>query len=352
MGHPLFENRSRLIAWSLIWILLGAGQTLLFHKYYGGNIQISLTEGFLSIIVYSVLALAAWFPIKFFSNNIKSISLLTINLLAIMLTMTGLWLAINFLILSVLFSGTNDYMHIWSISIALRLWSGLLIAALVILSYYLIISFRTLDERKLDESRLENLLRETELRMLRSQINPHFLFNSLNSINALTISDPEKAREMVIRLSGFMRYALARKDDQLVPLSMELDNLRLYLDIEKTRFGDRLRIKEIISDDCLELRIPNMLLQPLYENAVKFGVHESPGSVLITTMVTCYGTHAVIKISNNYDITAIFRPGTGTGLKNVMRRLDLIYGKEASLTTAREDGLFHVEVKLPVIYQD
>ena len=162
-----------------------------------------------------------------------------------------------------------------------RVGTGVFIYGLIILTYYLFVSLSNLSEKNAKEARLESLVKETELKMLRSQINPHFLFNSLNSISSLTITDPEKARDMVVKLSEFMRYALSRKDEQPVSLQNELENLRLYLDIEKVRFGDKLTTEEIIEPNCLDFKIPVMLLQPLYENAVKHGVYESTESVRI-----------------------------------------------------------------------
>ena len=137
--------------------------------------------------------------------------------------------------------------------------------------------------------------------MLRSQINPHFLFNSLNSVSSLTITDPDKARMMVIKLSELMRYALSRKDEQPVTLQSELDNLRLYLDIEKVRFGDRLEIEEKIDPGCLRAMLPVMILQPLYENAIKHGVYESTKKVMIRTSVQFVSSFVEIAIINTLD---------------------------------------------------
>jgi len=184
--------------------------------------------------------------------------------------------------------------------------------------------------------------------MLRSQINPHFLFNSLNSISSLTITDPEKARDMVIKLSDFMRYALSKKDEQPVSLRSELENLNLYLEIEKVRFGDRLSTEEIIEERCLEVKMPVMILQPLYENAIKHGVYESTESVLIRTKVSCNNGYLEIIISNNYDLTPASVKGTGTGLINVVRRLELVYGKKASIRTTKENSIYTVSLFIPV----
>ena len=177
----------------------------------------------------------------------------------------------------------NNYQDYWDATLPYRVGTGVFIYGLIILTYYLFVSLSNLSEKNAKEARLESLVRETELKMLRSQINPHFLFNSLNSISSLTITDPEKARDMVVKLSEFMRYALSRKDEQPVTLQNELENLRLYLDIEKVRFGDKLITEEMIDNKCLEFKIPVLLLQPLYENAVKHGVYESTESVKIIT---------------------------------------------------------------------
>jgi two-component system LytT family sensor kinase len=217
----------------------------------------------------------------------------------------------------------------------------------VTLTYYLIISFDNISKKNINEAKLENMLRETELMMLRSQINPHFLFNSLNSVSSLTVTNPEKAREMVVKLSEFMRYALSRKEEKVVSLEKELLNMRLYMEIEKVRFGDRLILEENVVKDDLNISIPNMILQPLYENAVKHGVYESIESVVITINISKAHGGLLIQIINDYDPENIPVRGTGTGLKNVHRRLDLYYNKQAYLNTMKENGKFTAELFIP-----
>ncbi len=222
----------------------------------------------------------------------------------------------------------NDYQAYWVATFPYRVGTGVFIYGLIVLAYYLFVSLYNLSEKNAKEARLESLVKETELKMLRSQINPHFLFNSLNSISSLTITNPEKARDMVIKLSEFMRYALSKKDEQPVSLRSELENLRLYLEIEKVRFGDRLSTEENISEKCLDIKMPVMILQPLYENAIKHGVYESTESVRIKTNVSCKNGYLEIVISNNYEQTPSSAKGTGTGLINVSRRLDLVLRKQ------------------------
>jgi LytS/YehU family sensor histidine kinase len=147
-----------------------------------------------------------------------------------------------------------------------------------------------------------------------------------------------------------MRYALSRKDEQPVSLKNELENLRLYLDIEKVRFGDKLSTEESIETDCLDFKIPVMLLQPLYENAVKHGVYESTESVRIITHAKIIEGYFEIIISNDYDPAPTAKRGTGTGLLNVTRRLELFYGNKASIKTLKENGIYSVTLYIPTNY--
>lgn len=335
--------------WWLAWLLLGAGQSLLFHYTTSADTLLTVTDGFVSMIMYSVLSLAAWYPLSYFNKPDLKATTRTLNLIAVSAGMIVIWLLISRVFIAAIFAEPGIYSGYWNETFIFRVGLGILICVLVLLTYYLIISYNQLSARQLQESRLQTLLKETELRMLRSQINPHFLFNSLNSVSALTITDPDKAREMVIKLSDFMRYSLARKDEQPVTLRREMENLRLYLEIEKTRFGERLATGEDIAEGCLETRIPTMLLQPLYENAIKHGVNESTGTVKIETVVRCNRQILEVTIRNNYDPEAILPAGTGTGLVNVHRRLELYYGKEASLSTEKRDGIFTVRLRLPAV---
>ena len=269
------------------------------------------------------------------------------NLVASGAISVTLWVLITKFIMTTVLPEQTNYEAYWDATFPYRIGTGVFIYGLTILTYYLFVSLNNLSEKNAKEAKLESLVKETELKMLRSQINPHFLFNSLNSVSSLTITDPEKAREMVVKLSEFMRYALSRKDEQPVSLQNELENLRLYLDIEKVRFGDKLTTEEDIDSNCLDFKIPVMLLQPLYENAVKHGVYESTESVRIVTQAKVIDGYVEITISNNYDAAPSMRRGTGTGLLNVTRRLELFYGNKASIKTTKENGLYTVKIYIP-----
>ena len=350
MRHPILANRVRLIVWWLVWLILALGQSLLFYFAYGSFIKISLVDSLVSLLIYSGIALSLWYPVRFLNSGVTRPMTLVSNLVISGAISVTLWVLITKFIMTTVIPEQNNYQAFWDATFLYRIGTGAFIYCLIILTYYLFVSLSNLSEKNAKEAKLESLVKEIELKMLRSQINPHFLFNSLNSISSLTITDPEKARDMVVKLSEFMRYALSRKDEQPVSLQSELENLRLYLDIEKVRFGDKLTTEENIENDCLEFKLPVMLLQPLYENAVKHGVYESTESVRIRTQVKIINDYIEITISNNYDPVPSLRRGTGTGLLNVSRRLELFYGNKASVKTSKENGIYTVTLYIPKEY--
>lgn len=348
MKHPVLENKVRLIVWWLVWLFLGLGQSLLFYFAYGSFPQFSIVDGLISICIYSGISLMLWYPFRYFNHTVTKPGVLISNLVASGVITVALWAIVTKFLTTVIFPQENNYQAYWDATFPYRIGTGVFIYGLLILTYYLFVSLNNLGEKNAREARLESLVKETELKMLRSQINPHFLFNSLNSISSLTITDPEKARIMVIKLSEFMRYALSRKDEQPVTLQSELDNLSLYLDIEKVRFGNKLITEEMVSDECRSVLLPVMLLQPLYENAVKHGVYESTESVKITTKAEIKNGYLNLVINNNFDPESSPLKGTGTGLINVSRRLELFYGNRGSITTKKDDGIFTVQIFIPL----
>ncbi len=347
MKHPVFENRTRLIIWWLAWLFLALGQTLLYYFAYGSFEIISIPDTLLSLLIFSVLMLSLWFPFNYFNQEKARPLSMIINLVAGGIVTIALTILLTKSIMLLIASDKELYNNYWSVTLPYRTGTGVFIYFLAILAYYLFISLTNLSEKKAREARLESLVRETELKMLRSQINPHFLFNSLNSISSLTVTNPEKARDMVVNLSEFMRYALSKKDEQPVSFRSELENLRLYFDIEKVRFGEKLSTEEHIEENCLEIKMPVMILQPLYENAIKHGVYESTGTVKISTEAKMSDGYAVITISNNFEPGQPHGKGTGTGLINVERRLKLFYGSKASMSTLTEDDVFKVTLYIP-----
>ncbi|HEY4111731.1 sensor histidine kinase [Puia sp.] len=196
----------------------------------------------------------------------------------------------------------------------------------------------------------ERLAREAELFKLRQQLAPHFLFNSLNSISALIGSRPEQARKMIQQLSDFLRGNLKKEEQQWVPLSEELQYLELYLDIEKVRFGHRLDTQIICDEECLSSRLPPMLLQPIVENAIKFGLYDTTDAVIIIIRARVEAKFVIIEVENPFDPeTSRPKKGTGFGLSSIQRRLYLLFARTDLLETRVAGSLFTTIVRIPQI---
>jgi len=207
---------------------------------------------------------------------------------------------------------------------------------------------QTQQQAEMRKADMEKMSRDAELFSLRQQLQPHFLFNSLNSINALIGTEPEKARQMVHQLSDFFRGTLKRQDSQRVTLSEELDQLTLYLEIEKVRFGHRLKT-EVISDEVSKrMMIPSLLLQPVVENAIKFGLYDVTGEVLLKIHAMVDNSQLKVCVENPFDPeTAQPLKGTGFGLKSIERRLYLLYGRNDLLTTEKENLIYRTCLLIP-----
>lgn len=348
MTHPILESRSRVLIWCLAWVILAAGQASVIHFVYGSTLDIAVADGIISMFLYCVLGIAIWFPVRYMLRSNNKVLSTIINVILTGSVTIVLWLFITRPIVRALVPEKEDYDLFWHTVLVFRVAAGVLIFFVVTLIYYLYLSATQLAEKASRQSQLEAQVREGELKMLRAQINPHFLFNSLNSMSSLTLTDPMKAREMILKLSDFMRYSLSSHNEQPVTLQNEMESLRLYLEIEKVRFGERLIIEEDIQPDCLTALLPGMLLQPLYENAVKHGVYESTETVVIRTSAHKENGLVVISVSNNIDPESVVtRKGAGIGLINVRSRLELFYGEKADLTVTRNDDSFNVTVKFP-----
>ncbi|WP_240049249.1 sensor histidine kinase [Mucilaginibacter psychrotolerans] len=210
--------------------------------------------------------------------------------------------------------------------------------------------YSQLDNKKTEERKTEaeKLARDAELYNLRQQLQPHFLFNSLNSINALIGFKPDEARKMIHQLSDFLRGTLKKDDQLLVPLNDELTHLNLYLEIEKVRFGHRLQTEISCHEKCGKALLPSMLLQPLVENAIKFGLYDTIGEVTISISGELEDNYLIMTIQNPYDSqTSRPRKGTGFGLSGVQRRLYLIFARNDLMETHANDNIFTTIIKIP-----
>lgn len=181
--------------------------------------------------------------------------------------------------------------------------------------------------------RLEKLNIETELKFLKSQINPHFLFNSLNSIYALTLSKNDKAPEVILKLSEILRYILYEGGEKTVELKQEIEYIKNYLELEKIRFGERLKLSIEINGDYSGMEISPMILLPFVENSFKHGVNSTVEESFINIKISVDKNVLYFEIENNKhpDYSSEPKPNSGIGINNVKKRLNLIYPEKYSV---------------------
>jgi two-component system, LytTR family, sensor kinase len=198
------------------------------------------------------------------------------------------------------------------------------------------------------DMQLSEIAKQAELFKLRQQIQPHFLFNSLNSINALIGINTEEARSMVLKLSDFLRATLKREEKELITLQQELEYIKLYFEIEQVRFGDRLSCSIDVSQIANECSLPNLLLQPIIENAIKHGLYNSIEDVNIKLQATKQNAMLVVQITNPYEAdTTNSKIGTGFGLSSTRKRLSLVYNASAQVQIIKDDKQFSVILTIP-----
>jgi len=225
--------------------------------------------------------------------------------------------------------------------------AGVLIFLLAVTAHYLFMALEAAREAEIRGVRARVLAREAELRALRAQIDPHFLYNCLNSIAALTAEDPGGARRMCLLMADFLRRSLTLGRREHVPLGDELSLVRDYLAIETIRFGPRLTVVETVEEICLDCPVPPLLLQPLVENAVRHGIAQivEGGSIRIAALRDPEGV--VITVDNPRNEERAGGRGAGLGLENVRERLQALHGDRARLDVASTSAGYQVRILIP-----
>ena len=348
MINPITGNRVYFLSYILVWIIFAAIQASIEYFLFDTSLVFALTDSMVFNVLFFIMGIAIWFPVRYMSFTGKRVFQAMLNPFLLGTAMLSLWLFSGYLVLKIFVAGKQEILTFLESSLPYRAVLGALIFILLIMLYYLMVYSENLKQKINNEANLKTLVREAELSALKAQFNPHFLFNSLNSVSALTISNPVKARKMIIELSEFLRYSLKPKEKEETSLDEEIQNITRYLDIEKIRFEGRLIFNLDIPENCKPLRLPNMILQPIFENAIKHGVYESIEPVTIKMKCECAPGFLIISISNNYDADLIGKVGAGIGLKNINNRLKLIYEVENLMGVSAENGIFTVILRIPV----
>ncbi|MEE4258222.1 MAG: histidine kinase [Bacteroidales bacterium] len=347
MHNPLSKKRTYILTFFVAWIIIFAIHTLVVNFFYQIDGGISLADAAIFNFSFAIIGYNLWYVIRFNLRENQSTFDLIMNHLIVAVVIIAIWITGAYFGLKSLYSDNVSYIQFLNDSLPWRVILGIFFYLFFIMFYYVIMYYEDLQEKLSVQAELQNLVKEAELNALKSQINPHFLFNSLNSISSLTITDPEDAQEMVIKLSDFLRYSLSHDKNEKASLRQEFENLKRYLDIEKVRFGKRLNFVSKVTDDCLDFEIPNMILQPLIENSIKHGVYNSTDEVLVEVSCRSNEHYFYIEISNDYDPEAVKKKGQGIGLSNIRKRLQLIYQRQDLLEIEAEKMVFRAILKIP-----
>jgi hypothetical protein len=307
-------------------------------------LELAIIDSVISNILLLVKCLLVMNTIRYYVPAMNEY----MNVLAMCIVLTILWLLLTKFLLGVTLDDYPGYSRFLRRSVIIRGSIGFLV--LSIFTMISIVWFNWHEQQKNEERKLdaEKLAKEAELFKLRQQLQPHFLFNSLNSINALIGLRPEEARKMVQQLSDFLRGTIKKEETQWVSLQEEMQYLQLYLDIEKVRFGNRLATVVENDEESLQMKLPALILQPIVENAIKFGLYDTIGETIIRIGTKMEDSELVICVSNPYDPeTSSPRQGTGFGLKSVQRRLYLLFARNDLLSTDSKEDIFTTTVRVP-----
>jgi two-component system sensor histidine kinase AlgZ len=302
------------------------------------------------MLVHAMSCLAAWYLVKSLSLEDRRAEILLVTHLVAAGLASGLLLLIGTVWVHVLdtVGGFGFARALFGANRTLVFFVALLLFSLAVAVHYVALAVEASQAASRRAFELRILAREAELKQLRNQIDPHFLFNSLNSISSLVTSDPRESREMCVRLADFFRRSLRLGERQQIPLAEEVELVQGYLRIEKVRFGDRLRFVVEADDESVQALVPPLLLQPLVENAVRHGIAGLVDGGTVTLLAWRRQERLHLVVENDHDPTGAKRRGVGIGLENVRARLAVSYGGEASVRLRDRDGVFRVELTLPI----
>ena len=350
--HPILENRQRLAIYLTAWLPVGAIFTVILKRGFNSWPE-TLIVTIPMTLLYAFICLSASYVCRAVPMRAPSVTRLLTTLSAAAILSSVLWFAVGEAwTLSIEpwleFPGLNDR---YSTQFAPVFLNGVMLFLLSAAAHYLLI---TVDEARAVEKRaleLQVLAREAELRALRAQIDPHFLFNSLNSISALTTSDPQGARSMCVLLADFLRTSLVLGAKQQIPVAEELRLVESFLNIEKIRYGKRLSVTRNSDPACDDCLIPPLLIQPLVENAIRHGIAPLVDGGTLHLDLRRDGPAIEILLENPVDPASDVqdRGGAGVGLENVRSRLAKLFANQSNINVYREESRFLVKLRFPCI---
>jgi len=342
-SSPLKDNKFR-IAFAIGWLVLIIMQAGVLHYWFELSWIEAITDSALSNLFLLLACLLVINTLRYYMPRREKY----LHVIFWCLLLTGLWLTLNNWLLPLVLQRSAGYALFMDQSLAVRFCFAFVVMGSNTLISILWYNWEEQKEQKQRKTDTEQLSKEAELFKLRQQLQPHFLFNSLNSINALIGTRPQEARKMVQQLSDFLRGTLKKEEHQWVSLQEELQYLQLYLDIEKVRFANRLTTVIRSDEITQQMKLPALLLQPIVENAIKFGLYDTTGDAIIRITANAEENNLVMRVENPFDAeTASPQKGTGFGLSSVQRRLYLLFARNDLLSTEIKENIFITTVKIP-----
>lgn len=347
--HPILSDRRIFLLYLAVWLIAGGLLAVLLNST-GTPLVTAVSLAVPMMLVLSFMCLAAYYLCRTFPlQRLNLVRLLIIHSIAALLT-SSVWISLGKTWASLLteIPFLPSIQDQYNGQVPLLFTIGIVLFLLSVAIHYAIIAFRESREAERRAMELRLLAQDAELRALRAQINPHFLFNSLNSISALTTNDPEGARSMTLHLADFLRKSLAVGMRPSISLAEELELISDFLAIEKVRYGPRLQFEQSADPDSLRCLIPPLLLQPLIENAIGHGIAHMVDGGTIQLKAEKRGPFLRIIVRNPFDHDQA-RKGHGIGMQNVRNRLMTLYQNDARCDTRTTESEFIVEITLPAI---
>lgn len=347
--HPILKNPARLGTYLLGWVpiaVLFAAQAAIKQT----PLPAAMTVGLVGAYLAAGLFLSSFFLCRALPIATSRTSALVGTWMTSSLVMGALWTVLMFTVLRQMgriYPALTPWGEMNIPNLLVFGTTGCILYLLTVALHYLLMTLEQRQESERTEQELRILAREAELKALRAQLNPHFLFNSLNSISALASLDAKRAREMCVLLSDFLRKSLKLGERSTVQLSEELDLVKNYLAIEQIRFGDRLCVEWEVDPAVADVEVPTLLLQPLAENAIKHGIAQIPEGGTIRISATVHGDFAEIHVENPIDADAEAPVGLGLGLRQVKQRLQGRYGSRTFFDAQIREGRHEAVLTFP-----
>jgi two-component system sensor histidine kinase AlgZ len=349
--HPIVAHRGRLLLYLTLWLVFGALHATVIAFGSPTPMVWALEFAVPLALLLGLLALPYWYLVRVLPADETPLARLAGTWLGVGFVSLALWIGAGIAWRKLLVHGFSHFFEPDNAAVTplviLMSFAGTIGLLVALLGHYMLDAFERSVQAERRALELRVLAREAELRSLRGQLDPHFLFNSLNSVAALIGTDAQAARRMCLLMAGFFRKSLGLGGQQSIALAEEISLTETFLAIEEVRFGERLRKRFDVAQDVLTLAVPPLVLQPLVENAVHHGIAHLVAGGEVTVRAHRRDGLLELAVENPCDPERPASRGAGVGLANVRSRIETLFGHRASVDVNAEPNSFRVCILLP-----